>query len=128
YDNGVDEVCSELTVPEEYNGYPGVVHGGISAAMLDEVVGRVALIHDHQHLMMSVKLEVKYRHPVPTETPLKIVGKIVKLRGRLGKAVGYIELPDGTIACESVMTLADVPEELLNGMVDDQLGWRVDPD
>ena len=90
YDNEHDEVLSEYTVPDDYQSYPGIVHGGIVAAMLDEAVGRVAMIEDHHHFMMSVKLEVKYRRPVPTETPLRIVGRIVKLRGRLGKAVGEI--------------------------------------
>ena len=127
YDNGENEVFSEYTVAEEYQSYPGVVHGGIVAAMLDEVVGRVAMIDDHHHFMMSVKLEVKYRHPVPTNTPLKIIGRIVKLRGRLGQAVGEIMLPDGMIAAESAMTLADVPAEMLVGVNLDALGWRVDP-
>jgi len=127
YDNGLDEVHSEHTVPDEYQSYPGIVHGGIVAAMLDEAVGRVAMIGDHHHFMMSVKLEVKYRRPVPTETPLSIVGRIVKLRGRLGKAVGEIILPDGAVATESAMTLADVPPELLVGVDVVALGWRVDP-
>lgn len=127
YDNGRDEVTSEHCVPEEYQSYPGIVHGGVLAAMLDEVVGRVSMIEDHHHFMMSVKLEVKYRHPVPTETPLKIVGRIVRLRGRLGKAVGEIHLPDGTIGAESTMILADVPAEMLEGVNLEALGWRVDP-
>lgn len=127
YDNGRDEVYSEHCVPDEYQSYPGIVHGGVIAAMLDEVVGRVAMIHDHHHFMMSVKLEVKYRHPVPTETPLRIVGRIIRMRGRLGKAVGEILLPGGTIAAESAMTLADVPAEMLVGVDVEALGWRVDP-
>lgn len=127
YDNGENEVYSDYTVADHYQGYPGVVHGGIVAAMLDEVVGRVAMIKDHHHLMMSVKLEVKYRHPVPTETPLKIMGRIVRLRGRLGKAVGELYLPNSTIAAESVMTLADVPAALLGeGLNLEALGWWVD--
>jgi uncharacterized protein (TIGR00369 family) len=127
YDNEQDEVCSEYAVPEAYQSYPGIVHGGIVAAMLDEVVGRVAMIDDHHHFMMSVKLEVKYRHPVPTETPLRIVGRVVRLRGRLGKAVGEIYLPDGGLAAESAMTLADVPAAMLVGVDVDALGWRIDP-
>ena len=126
YDNGQDEVCSEYTVSEEYQGYPGVVHGGVLASMLDEVVCRVAMIADHHHFMMSVKLEVKYRHPVPTETPLRIVGQIVRLRGRLGKAVGEIILPDGTLAAEAAMTLADVPVEVIAQTDFAELGWRLD--
>ncbi len=127
YDNGRNEVYSEHCVPDDYQSYPGIVHGGVIAAMLDEVVGRVAMIDDHHHFMMSVKLEVKFRHPVPTETPLRIVGRIVRMRGRLGKAVGEIHLPGGTIAAESAMTLADVPAEMLTGVDVEALGWRVDP-
>lgn len=126
YDNGENEVISEYTVSEDYQSYPGIVHGGIVATMLDEVVGRVSMIDDHHHFMMSVKLEVKYRHPVPTNTPLQIIGRIVKLRGRLGQAVGEVVLPDGTIAAESAMTLADVPAEMLVGVNLDALGWRID--
>jgi acyl-coenzyme A thioesterase PaaI-like protein len=126
YDNGDSEVFSEYAVSDNYQGYPGIVHGGVVAAMLDEVVARVAMIGDPHHFMMSVRMEVKFRHPVPTETPLYLIGRIDKMRGRLGKAVGEIILPDGTIAAESSMTLADVPAEMIAGADLEALGWRVD--
>ena len=126
YDNGRNEVTATHAIPEAYQGYPGVVHGGIVAALLDEVVARVAMIGDPHHFMMSVKLEVKYRHPVPTETALTAVGRIVKLRGRLGKAVGEIILPDRTVAAEAAMTLADLPADLLGEVNLEALGWYVD--
>ena len=126
HDNGQSEVVSGFTVPEHYQGYPGIVHGGVVAAMLDEVVARVSMIGDPHHFMMSVKLAILYRHPVPVSTPLKIIGKIVRLRGRLGKAEGKIYLPDGTLACEAAMTLADIPEELLTSTNRALLNWKVD--
>lgn len=127
YDDGENEVFSEYTVGEDYQGYPGIVHGGVVASMLDEVVARVAMIGDPHHFMLSVKLQVKYRHAVPTSTPLKVVGRIVKLRGRLGRAVGQVLLPDGQVAAEAEMTLADVPDEFVNNVNMDALGWYVDP-
>lgn len=126
YDNGKDEVLSEYTVAGRYQSYPGIVHGGILASMLDEVVGRVAMIGDHHHFMVSVKLQVLYRHPVPVETPLIIRGRIIRLRGRLGKAQGEIILPDGKIACEAAITLADVPTEILSSTNASLLNWQVD--
>ena len=126
YDNSKDEVLSEYTVAERYQSYPGIVHGGILASMLDEVVGRVAMIGDHHHFMVSVKLQVLYRHPVPVETPLKIRGRIIRLRGRLGKAQGEIILPDGKVACEAAITLADVPTEILSNTNESLLNWQVD--
>lgn len=124
-DNGHNQVVSDYTVAEPYQGYPGVVHGGVVSAMLDEVVGRVALIGDHHHFMMTVKMQVKFRQPVPTDTPLRIVGELVKLRGRIGQAVGRIELPDGSIAAEAELVLADLPTELRRNDIE-ALGWRVD--
>ena len=126
YDNGRNEVISRYQVPELYQGYPGIVHGGVVASMLDEVVGRVAMIGDPHHFMFSVRLEVKYRHPAPAETPLLIRGRIIKLRGRLGKAVGEVILPDGVVAAEAEMTLADVPQEIMSRADLETLGWYVD--
>jgi len=126
FDDGDLEVFSEYTVPAHYQGYPGIVHGGVVAAMLDEVVARVSMIGDPHHFMMSVKLQILYRQPVPVETPLRVVGRVLRLRGRLGKAEGRIYLPDGTLACESQMSLADVPEHLLSSTNPQLLNWKVD--
>lgn len=126
HDNGRNEVYAEHTIPHAYQGYPGIVHGGVVAAILDEAVGRVAMIGDHHHFMMSVRLELKYRQPVPTKTPIRVVGRAVRLRGRLGRAVGEVLLPDGTLAVEAAMTLVDVPAELLDGVDPAAFGWRVD--
>jgi hypothetical protein len=35
-------------------------------------------------------------------------------------------LPDGTVACESQMSLADVPEALLESTHPSLLNWKVD--
>ncbi len=124
--NGIDEVYSDYTVPAHYQGYPGIVHGGVLASMLDETVGRVSMIGDPHHFMMSVRLEMLYRHPVPIETPLKIRARIVRLRGRLGKSHGEIILPDGTVACEASCTLADIPKKLLTETTRQLLAWEID--
>lgn len=125
YDNGMDEVRCEYAIPSQYQGYPGVAHGGVVAAILDEAAGRVAMIGDHNHFMMTVKMEVKYRRPVPVETPLVIVGKLVKMRGRLGQATGEVRLPDGTVAVEAWLTLADLPDNLQVEGDLESLGWKV---
>ncbi|MDJ0753157.1 MAG: PaaI family thioesterase [Ardenticatenaceae bacterium] len=126
-DNGKNEVYTSFNLSEAYQSYPGVVHGGIVASILDELVARVSMIDDHHHFMMSVKLQIKYRHPVPTGTDLRGVGKIVRLSGRRGIAVGYVYLPDDKIAAEAELTLADVPQEILSRANLEALGWYVDP-
>ena len=125
YDDGEALVETRFTLSDDFQGYPGVCHGGILAAILDEVVGRVAMISDHHRFMMTVNMRVQYRNPVPTKTALRAEGKVIKLRGRLCKAEGKIFLPDGRVGCEAELTLADMPPELANDQVLDQLGWRI---
>ena len=128
YDNGDDEVESHYCVPRSFEGYPGIVHGGVQAAILDEIVGRVSLIEDFHAFMMSVRLDVKYRHPVPVEEPLHIVAKREYVRDRYARAVGMIYLPDGTLASEASMKLIRLPDEIrLRGDPSQELGWRIDP-
>ena len=116
-----------VDINEHHLNPNGVVHGGVLSTMLDEVVARVSFIGDPHHFMMSVKLQVSFRHPVPVTTPVRVIGRIVRLRGRLGKAVGEILLPDGTVAAEAQCTLADIPKELLPATHQFLQDWQVDP-
>lgn len=124
-DNGVDQVHATYTVPRRYQGYPGIVHGGIIAAMLDEIAGRVMMIGDHNRFMMTAKIELKYRKPVPVEVPLALTGRLLRDKGRLAEAHSEIHLPDGTLAAEADITLAQIPPDLKPQETLSALGWRV---
>ncbi len=126
FDNGVDEVTCEYTITERFQGYPGIAHGGVVAAVLDEVIGRVSMIGNPMHFMMTATMELKYRQSVPLNTPLKIISRKIKDRGRIAKAEGAVYLPDGSIAVEATMTLVDLPPQFtINEDVAEQLGWKV---
>lgn len=127
-DNGADEVQASYTVAQKYQGYPGVVHGGIVAAMLDEIGGRTTMAGDPDRFMMTAKLDIRYRKPVPVETPLILVGHLLKDQGRLAMAHSEIRLPDGTVAAEAEITLAQIPKEYVPDTDLEALGWRVYPD
>ncbi len=59
-------VQAEFVVLEMYQGYPGVVHGGVIAAILDEVAGRAVMLRkDHEAFMVTLRLTVRYRKPTP---------------------------------------------------------------
>ncbi len=125
YDNGDGEVVAEHVIPAPYQGYPGIVHGGVQAAILDEIVARVSFTQDIHHFMMSIRLDVKYRKPVPVETPLRFAARCEQLDQRRGRATGTIYLPDGTAATEASVLLAQLPPALKCPVA--ELGWKVDP-
>ncbi len=128
YETGPAEVTAETTIPDRYQGFPGVVHGGIVAAMLDEAAGRAAMIGDSPRFMVTAKLEVFYRSPVPIGTLLRIVGALERHRGRLAMASAQILLPDGTIAANAEVILAARPGPDADPGQLEALGWKVYPD
>jgi acyl-coenzyme A thioesterase PaaI-like protein len=60
YQTSPNEVTANLTVPEYYQGYPGILHGGIAAALLDEAAGRalMGLSHQDSCLLPNWKLNI----------------------------------------------------------------------
>lgn len=90
----------------------GVLHGGITSALLDEVLGRVAIAND---LWM-----------VTAGEPVRVMEKIVGVRRRLLKTRGEIRLADGTLAVEATATLIEAPEAVRTAWESEREYWQVD--
>ncbi|MBN2550153.1 MAG: PaaI family thioesterase [Anaerolineales bacterium] len=125
YQIGPGEVTAEYIVSPQYQGYPGVVHGGIVAAMLDETAGRSQMGVDHPRFMYTARLDISYRKPVPVGQPLRLVGKALDSRRHVARAVGYIYDQQGNLLAEAQALLIDIPEEKLAAVDMEGLGWRV---
>jgi acyl-coenzyme A thioesterase PaaI-like protein len=117
------------TAPEHFQSYPGILHGGIVATILDEISGRSLMGDPSQpRFMFTAKLEVKYRKNVPIGTPLRIIGKAGKTKGRMAEAWAGIYDPDGTLLAEGNSLLIDIPAEMLDDVDHEALGWKIYPD
>lgn len=129
YDSEPGEVVAEYTLPENYQGYPGVAHGGIVAAMLDEVAGR-SLMGDMNvpRFMFTARLNVTYRKNVPVGQPLRLVGKAGENRGRTATAKSTIYDQAGNILVEADALLVNVPEQVVQNMDLSKLGWQIYPE
>lgn len=127
YEHGPGDVTATYEVPEHFQGYPGVVHGGIIAAMLDEVAGRAAMTGKHEQFRYSAKLEIKYRKPVPIGEPLLVHGWVVEQRGSRAIAKADLRQQDGTLLSEAEALLVDLPDSVSEEQLS-ELGWRVYPD
>ena len=104
------KVWTEFTPHDEHQGYPGMMHGGILYTLLDETVGRAAFLRDKW--MVTARMQVRYRHPVPIGSRLRVEGEIVRLRGRLMEARGRALLPDGSVAAEASGEFMEIPAAL----------------
>ncbi len=125
-DQEAEQVRVDFIVPDDYQGYPGVVHGGIVSAILDEVSGRAVMADEgDERLMATLRLTVRFRHPTPTETPLTAVGWVQQIGGIGAKVAGEIRLPDGTVTADCESLLADPPEEFRERWEDEKPYWKV---
>jgi len=128
YETSPETVETVATIPEHFQGYPGVAHGGIVTALLDEIAVRAATIGEPDHLMLTARMEVRFRKAVPVGEAVRVVGTLIERRPRATRARGAIILPDGSIGAEGEAMLMDHPA---SGMTPDALaalGWRVVPD
>jgi uncharacterized protein (TIGR00369 family) len=125
YETEPGEVVVEYTVPEEFQGYPGVVHGGIVAALLDEVTGRAHMGGDPPRFMFTARLNVRYHKNVPIGQPLRIVGHANKSRGRTALATGQIYGSGGELLAEAEAVLVNIPDGMVEKVDLEALGWKV---
>jgi acyl-coenzyme A thioesterase PaaI-like protein len=128
YETIPGEVVVNCVIPEQFQGYPGVVHGGVIAAILDEVTGRTHMGGNPPRFMFTARLEIHYRKNVPVGKPLRIVGKAGPSKERTALASGRIFGPDNELLAEGEALLVNVPTDTVEGVSLDEIGWRIDPD
>jgi acyl-coenzyme A thioesterase PaaI-like protein len=124
-------VESRYIAPEHFQGYPGVLHGGIVGAIIDEISGRALMGSDpmNPRFMFTAKLEVKYRKNVPIGKELKIVGKALKSKARLAEAWAAIfDAETEELLAEGTTLLMNVPPEQFDASRLNELGWKVYPE
>jgi len=119
------------TAPEHFQGFHGVLHGGIVATILDEMSGRAFLgdSTEKPRFMFTAKLEVKYRKNVPIGKPLRIVGKAVRDKGFSAEGwAGIYDAETGELLAEGTTLLANIPPGRFEENSLEELGWKVYPE
>lgn len=92
------ELIAVFTPRQHHQSYPGITHGGISATILDETIGRAIMLTCPNTFGITLELTVRYKKPVPLGEELRAVGRIVSDNGRVFTGNGELYLPDGEIA------------------------------
>ena len=98
-----EEVRAEFTPTALYQGWTGIVHGGIILTMLDEAVSWAAILSGINCL--TAKMQTRLRQPALVDQPLTLTGRVTKNTKRLVEAEGAISLEDGTVIAEATATM-----------------------
>jgi uncharacterized protein (TIGR00369 family) len=78
--SGEGRVVCLAEVPDTFEGPPGYVHGGIIATLLDETMSKA--VRSHGLVAMTRTMEVDYKLPVKSKTPIRLEGLVVRSEGR----------------------------------------------
>lgn len=93
-------VAALFRARDEHQSYPGRMHGGIAATILDETIGRAVMTPENQLWGVTIEFSMKLRKPVPLEEKLLVLGRIDSETKRGFSGTGEILLPDGSVAVE----------------------------
>jgi acyl-coenzyme A thioesterase PaaI-like protein len=106
-----DAIVTEFTPDVRFQGFPGIVHGGILATVLDETLNRTAT-HEGRW-MMTGRLEIRYRSVAPVGRLLRATARATSSRTRMLIASGEVVLADepATIIATAEGTFLPVPAD-----------------
>lgn len=129
YENDNGELEAYMTPGDEFQGYPGRLHGGIAATILDEAISRAIFILDENTWGVTTDLSIKYRKPLPLNGELKIVCRITRDTRLLYEGTGEIYTSDGKVAVSAKAQYMKVPmDKITTKEFTDNDVWEVFPD
>src|ERR1051326_4854763 len=101
---------ADWTPRHEHVGFRGVIHGGISATVLDEIMVWAASV-PKKRFYFAVELTVRYSKPVTVGRPLLLVGRIANDRGRVIETAGELRDADGNACVKATAKYMPLPTE-----------------
>ena len=105
---GIERHESPVTFGAHHQGAPGIAHGGVVGAALDEVCGLLATWH--RFPTVTARIAVRFRKPVPINRELLAVAVVSTSRGR--RIEVKAELLDGSeILADATGAFLHVPLE-----------------
>jgi uncharacterized protein (TIGR00369 family) len=84
-----------FTPPRRFEGFHGMVHGGIVATLLDEVIAWACRLRGYNGL--TAELTVRYKKPVPVNEPVELIGRVLNEHGKLVHAESLMRNEKGEV-------------------------------
>ncbi len=118
-----------FTYRPEHQSYPGRVHGGLLATMIDELAGRVLWVDRPECIAVTMDINVRYHKPAPYGEPLKGRGYYTKKLSRAYSAKCEIMDMNNNILAEGEAKYLIMPaEKITNVTVEEELDIYIPDD
>jgi len=103
-------VKAEFIPDSRHQGFPGIVHGGIIFSILDELMGRTAVINKGV-LTLTVEIKIKYRKKAHLGKKIIFNAYMVKDKGRIIETEAQACLEDRTLLAEAWGKFFVIPQD-----------------
>ena len=111
-----------FTYRPEHQSYPGRVHGGMLATMIDELAGRVLWVDRPDCIAVTMDINVRYHKPAPYGEPLKGRGYYTKKLSRAYSARCVIMDMNNNVLAEGEAKYLIMPaEKITDAKVEEEL-------
>lgn len=104
-----EDFYSDFTSGKELQGYPGMLHGGIIATLLDEVMANN--LFTQGLLVVTAEMNIRYIHKIPIGEKLRIYSRQLNQKSRLYEMEGWIEDSQGKILAKGNSKLLSMKVE-----------------
>ncbi|MDY6846409.1 MAG: PaaI family thioesterase [Chloroflexota bacterium] len=98
-------IVASFRFNEYQQGPPGFVHGGASAAVMDEAMGLAVFYAGYR--VVTANMTIEYHKPIPLRKLITIQAVMSSKTERRIIALGEILLPDGSVAVSAEGTYAE---------------------
>ena len=95
-----DKIRAEFMPESKHQGFKGIVHGGILFSILDEIMGRTAII-TKDIMTMTVEINIKYRKKALIGEKIIFTAQMTKDLGRMIEAQAEARSEDGALLTEA---------------------------
>lgn len=110
--SGEESFC-EYEVPQRYQSWQGIVHGGVVALMLDEAVGWAAWHRGHPGV--TGRLDVRLRRPLKVGERVRVAARVERIRRSLIYTTASVDrVEDGVRIADASATLMETPAEVIS--------------
>ncbi len=95
-----DKIKAEFLPEPKHQGFKGIVHGGILYSILDEIMGRTAIITKGV-MTLTIEIHIKYRKKAIIGEKIIFTAQLTKDLGKMIEANAKAHSEDGILLTEA---------------------------
>ncbi len=115
-DDETGEVFTTVSPRRYFNGFPGILHGGIQCAILDELAFWT-MFDKVGKLGVTTRIDLRYLSPVGFDAPVEARAKVLEEEGRTVRVSAAIKNRNGKNSAKAVVTYELPDRETLDGIL-----------